>query len=337
MKIENYLTKTLGIDFPVIMAPMHYVSNEKMLVAAMQSGIAGTFPSLNYRKDGELEEILDKLNAVKQTIKTGNYGINLIVGKSNPFYEKHLEICVEKKVPFYITSLGNPDKVIEKAHAYGAIVFSDVTNIKHAKKAADVGCDGFIAVGNSAGGHAGPESLQVLIPALRKTFPNKPVIGAGGVATGEGILSMLSLGAVGVSIGSRFIASTEADVDITYKQGIVNAGMEDIVMTDRLTGTPSAAIYNDFIKRLGLKQGMIERFFSKNKTTKKYFKMYIQYRGMKYLEGKTIKGSKDSLWMAGKSVELINDIKPVAEIVDTLISETFEAKVALDSLYKNDL
>ena len=152
-----------------------------------------------------------------------------------------------------------------------------------------------------------------------------PVIAAGGISTGQGILSMLSLGASGVSLGTRFISCTECHVSAEYKNGIVNATMEDVVLTDKLTGTPSAVIVNDFIKKLGIKQGILAKALSNNRFTKKYFKMYIQMRGMKWLEGKGIPGTKDSLWMAGQSVELINDIKPVAEIIADLKNETFES------------
>jgi nitronate monooxygenase len=320
--MKTFLTEALGIDFPLIMAPMHYVSNVQMVKEAMKNGIAGTFPSLNYRKDGELESVLDELNNFKATQNvSGTYGINLIVGKSNPLYEKHLKICVGKKVPFYITSLGNPKQVIEAAHSYGAKVLSDVTNLKHAQKAFEMQADGFIAVGQGAGGHAGPYPLHLLIPSLRREFPNLPIIAAGGISTGEGILSMLTLGASGVSMGTRFISSLECSVSQEYKDGIVNASMEDVILTDRLTGTPSAVIYNDFIKKLGVKQGFFERTLSNNKWTKKYFKMYIQIRGMKWLEGKVIPGSKDSLWMAGQSVELIKEIKPIAQIINDLKKE----------------
>jgi nitronate monooxygenase len=136
----------------------------------MRSGIMATFPTLNYRKEGELEQILDELNLYASQHK-GSYGVNIIVQKSNPLSLKHTKICLEKKVPFFITSLGNPKDVIEGAHSYGGKVFCDVTNLIHAKKCAEVNCDGFIAVGQGAGGHAGPNPLQVLIPALKEHFP----------------------------------------------------------------------------------------------------------------------------------------------------------------------
>ena len=230
--MQTKLTSLLNIDFPMIMAPMFLVSNEAMLVAGMNNGIAAAFPTLNYRNEGELTKLLGSLNAAKDKLSVkGTYGVNLIVQKTNPLYEKHLKICVEHKVPFYITSLGSPKQVIEEAHKYGAKVFCDVTNIEHAKKCNELGCDGFIAVGQGAGGHAGPNTLQILVPSLHAHFPDKIVIAAGGIANGAGILSAFALGAAGVSIGTRFIATTEAGVSNEYKQAIVDPKMNDIVLT----------------------------------------------------------------------------------------------------------
>lgn len=324
--MQTKLSQLLNIDFPMIMAPMFLVSNEAMLKAGMHSGIAATFPSLNYRNEGELEGLLDILNEEKSRLSgKGTYGINLIVQKTNPLYEKHLKICVEKKVPFYITSLGNPGQVIEQAHRYGAKVFCDVTNIEHAQKCNDLGCDGFIAVGQGAGGHAGPNTLQVLVPSLQHHFPDKVVIAAGGIATGEGILSMLALGAAGVSVGTRFIASIEAAVSNDYKNAIVSSKMNDIVLTEKISGTPCTIINTPFAKKIGYRQNWFEHLLSTNSTTKKYFKMWVQISGMKKLEKSIHPGNYQTLWCAGQSVELINDILPCAEIIKRMKEETYEA------------
>jgi nitronate monooxygenase len=247
------------------------------------------------------------------------------VQKTNPDYEKHLAICVQKKVPFYITSLGNPQKVIEAAHAYGAKVYCDVTNLIHAKKVYELGCDGFIAVSSGAGGHAGPNPLNVLVPALHNHFPDKPVIAAGGLSNGETILSAFALGSDAVYIGTRFIASIEAGVNKEYKQAVVDAGMDDIVMTNRISGTPCAIINTPYAKKIGYKQNWFEKWMSNNPTTKKYFKMLVQFRGLKQLEQSVKPGNYNNLWTAGKSVELIHEVLPVKEIVAKLINETEEA------------
>ncbi|MDA9563414.1 nitronate monooxygenase family protein [Flavobacteriales bacterium] len=331
MKINNSFTELFGIEFPMIMAPMFLVSNLEMVRSGMQSGIAASFPSLNYREKGELEDVLDQLNA-EQNVSKGKYGVNLIVQKSNPLYKKHLDICVEKKVPFYITSLGSPAEVIEKAHRYGAKVLCDVTNLEHAQKCYDLGCDGFIAVGQGAGGHAGNNPLMLLVPALKKAFPDKIVIGAGGVATGEALVSILALGGEGVSVGTRFIASPEAGVNKEYKKAIVDSTMEDIVMSTKISGTPCTVINTDYAKKIGYTQNWFERLLSNNKTTKKYFKMLVQVRGMNKLQDSVKPGNYKTLWVAGKSSEMIDDIIPCGEIIDRLVEETERALNRLKSI-----
>lgn len=334
MRVKTAVTELLDIEFPIIMAPMFLVSNEEMMKCGIEKGIAGAFPSLNYRKEGELENVLNNLNKkLSAADAKGTYGVNLIVVKTNPLYKKHLAICVEKKVPFYITSLGNPQEVIDKAHSYGAKVFCDVTNIEHATKAHSHGCDGFIAVGQGAGGHAGPFPLQLLVPALHKKFPKIPIIAAGGIASGNGILSMLSLGAAAVSIGTRFIASKEAKVTDDYKNAIVDSRMDDIVMTEKISGTPCSIINTEYAKKIGYKQNAFEKFLSKNPKTKKWFKMVVQLRGMRRLEQSVKPANYHTLWCAGQSVELINEILPCADIIDHLQKETREAFEEMKKLY----
>lgn len=322
-------SKEFNLNTTIVMAPMFLVSNLAMLKAGIDAGIMATFPSLNFRNEGELDNVLSELVQYKSQKNKGNFGVNLIVQKSNILFEKHLSICVKHKVPFYITSLGSPARVIEEAHKYGAKVYCDVTNIEHAQKCYSLGCDGFIAVGQGAGGHAGNNPLQVLIPALHKAFPDKPIIAAGGIATGEGLLSAKVLGACAASIGTRFIASTEASVSEEYKGGIVKSGMDDIVLTEKISGTPCTIINTPYAKKIGYTQNWFEKLLSKNKRTKKYFKMLVQLRGMKILGKSTLSGSYETLWCAGKSVSLIHDVKPIVQIVDQISTEY---KNALDSL-----
>ncbi len=327
-KFFNF-SKEFNLKIPVVMAPMFLVSNLQMLKAAIDSGILGVFPTLNYRNEGELESVLKSLNEHKNKSNHGNYGVNLIVQKTNVMFEKHLSICVNAKVPFYITSLGSPARVIEEAHKYGGKVYCDVTNLQHAKKCNDLGCDGFIAVGQGAGGHAGPNPLQVLVPSLKHAFPDKPVIAAGGIANGEGLLSAMALGACAASVGTRFIASTEAGVSDEYKNGIVNSEMDDIVLTEKISGTPCTIINTPYAKKIGYSQNWFEKLLSKNKRTKKYFKMLVQWKGMKSLSKSILPGSYETLWCAGKSVSLIHDIKPINVIVEEMKTEFEESKKQL--------
>lgn len=325
MKRPGVLADYLSIDFPLIMAPMFLVSNVEMIKAGMRSGIMSTFPSLNFRKLQDLELTLQELNGYHKQIGRGNYGVNLIVQKSNPFYREHLRVCVANKVPFYITSLGSPREVIEAAHAYGAKVFCDVTNLAHAQKCHESGCDGFIAVGQGAGGHAGPNPLQVLVPALKKHFPKKFVVAAGGIATGAGLLSVEVLGADGAYAGTCFIASRESKVSEAYKKAIVESGMDDIVMTTKLSGTPCAIINTPEAKKMGYSQSRFEKFMSANPRTKKWFKMFVQARGMKKLEQSVLPNNYQRLWTAGKSVELVTEVLSCEEIVSKIKTEYRQA------------
>lgn len=325
--LKHKFLSDLKIKYPIIMAPMFLVSNEQMMLASIEEGVMGVFPSLNFREESKLSMIIDSLNN-KIIDSDGNYGVNLIVQKSNIYLDKHLKICVDKKVPFYITSLGNPKKVIEAAHSYGAKVYCDVTNLKFAQKCYDLGCDGFIVVGQGAGGHSGPHPLHVLIPLLKQKFNDIPIIAAGGIVDGKGMLSVEVLGATGVSIGTRFIASFEASVNDDYKKGIVNAGIEDIVMTEKLSGTPCTIINTPTAKKMGYKLSFLEKLITKNKTLKKYYKMYIQFKGMNKMQKSASKsrGNYDELWCAGKSSALIDKIESTKDIIKSILKDYKKSK-----------
>ncbi|MES2628490.1 MAG: nitronate monooxygenase [Bacteroidota bacterium] len=325
MDFSTQVTDQLNIVHPIIMAPMFLVSSQLMIEEGMKNGVMATFPSLNFRKPGELAGILAALNALKSSGVSGNYGVNLIVQQTNPLYREHLRVCLEHEVPFYITSLGNPSEVIEKAHSYGGRVYCDVTNLVHARKCDSLGCDGFIAVGAGAGGHAGSNALHVLVDALHEEFPDKPVVAAGGIANGKQLAAMMVLGAAGASIGTRFIATTEAGVKQEYKDAIVEAGMDDIVMSEKISGTPCAIINTPFAKKIGYRQNWLERKLNSSKTFKKYFKMLVQLRGMKRLENSVHPGGYNNLWSAGQSVQQIHSVKPVAEVISTLMEEFEQA------------
>ncbi len=325
MSSQFPLNKQLGISFPVVMAPMFLVSKVPLLKAGIKAGIMATFPTLNYRKEEELRQVLKELRDFHQTSPQGSYGVNLIVQQSNPFYTKHLKVCVEEKVPFYITSLGNPKTVIDAAHSYGAKVFCDVTNLEHADKCAAQGCDGFIAVGQGAGGHAGPHPLQVLIPALKEKYPHITVLAAGGITGGASLLSVMALGAEGVSVGTRFIVSKECEVKEEYKTSILGAGMDDIVMTTKISGTPCNIVNTEAAKKLGYEQNFFEKWMSNNPRTKKWFKMFVQARGMKKFEEALLPNRYNQLWSAGKSSALIHREYSVQEIVEHFKKEYYEA------------
>lgn len=322
--IDTSFSKLMGIQYPIIAAPMFLVSNEDIVVAASEAGGIGTFPSLNYRPPEKFQEALKNIKSrTKKPI-----GVNIIVNKSNTRQEGDLKIALDAGVELFITSLGNPKSVIQDAHKNGAKVICDVTNLEFAKKVQDLGADGVIAVGAGAGGHAGPISPLVLIPWLKSEL-QIPIIAAGGISHGGQIAACLALGASAVSIGTRFIASKEAGVDMAYKQAVVASTPEDIVMTTRVSGTPAAVINTEYVKKLGTDLPWLLKSLKDNPMTKKYVVPLIHLMGMKALEKSVINPSWKTVWSAGQSVGLVDDILETAEIYRKLVSEYHEAKTSL--------
>lgn len=307
------LCEMLGIDFPVIMAPMFLVSNENMVIEGIKSGITGAIPALNYRDTMELRKAIRK---IKTAVK-GPFGINLIVNKSNFLYKEQLQVCCEEKVDFFITSLGSPEETIRKARKYGIKVFCDVTDVNYALKVEKLGADAVIAVCKEAGGHAGPTSYKELIPALKKAC-KIPVFSAGGIGTGKGIKEMLDLGADGVSMGSIFIATKEAPVSNEYKEACVNYGASDIVLTTKLSGTPCTVINTPYVQKVGTSQNWLEKLLNKNKRLKKWFKALTFMRGMKSLQNAAFSSTYKTVWCAGTSIEYVHSIRSIEEVVEDL-------------------
>lgn len=322
--VKTAITEMIGCDYPIIAAPMFLVSNEAMVSEASNAGGLGAAPSLNWRTSEQFAGALNKIRSA--TSKP--YGINLIVNKSNLRAEQDLDVIAAHKVPFVITSLGNPQKVIETVHGYGGKVFCDVTDLRYARKVQDQGADGVIAVSSGAGGHAGPLSPMVFIPHLKEHL-NIPVIAAGGIATGKQILAALVLGADAVQVGTRFIASPEANVSAEYKNAILKAAPEDIVMTKRISGTPAAVINTPFVQKIGYELPWWESLLRKNPTTAKYMKLIRYMRGTKSLESAAQTPTWKTVWSAGQGVGLIHDVLPTAEIMKRLVAEYWEARNAL--------
>lgn len=318
------LCEILNIDFPVIMAPMFLVSNVEMIVAAGNSGIAGCIPALNFRTLPELDRALKEI----KSRTTGPVGVNIIVNKSNIHAQKQLHTCLDNGVDFFITSLGSPEEVIKESKKQGIKVFCDVIEKDNAKKVEDLGADAIIAVNSGAGGHLGNIPASVLIPLL-KSHCKIPVISAGGVGTGAGVLSMLALGADGLSIGSPFIACNEASITNEYKQACVSYGAQDIAVTTKLSGSRCTVINSPYLKKIGTEQNAIEKILNQNKQLKKYAKMLTYYKGMKLLEKAAFSANYKSIWCAGSSIEFTHNIRSVNEIISTMRSEYAQAKVEL--------
>lgn len=315
MQKNKKLTDLLPIKYPIIMAPMFLVSNTEMIIAGIKSGITGAIPALNYRTT---EELRKAIQSIKKEVD-GPFGINLIVNKSNFLLNEQLDVICDEKVAFIITSLGSPEEVIRKAHQAGVQVYCDVTDVKYAKKVESLGADALIAVNKEAGGHAGNLSYKELIPALMENC-NIPVISAGGVGDHSSYENKMQLGIAGVSVGTIFIASEECGVSNEYKQACVDYTSKDVVMTTKLSGTPCTVIKTPYVAKIGTKQNWLERILNKNKRLKKWFKAFTFYKGMKSLQNAAFSATYKTVWCAGPTIDYVSEIRPVSQIVASLIN-----------------
>ena len=313
--MQTKLTELLNIKHPIIKAPMFLVSNVAMVTEAMKSGIAGCIPALNYRTLDELRATIKELHANK--VEGGSFGFNLIVNKSNVKYKGQLEVICEEGCDFIITSLGSPEETIRQAHAVGIKVFCDVVDLKFAKKVEDLGADAAIAVNNEAGGHRGNLTPEELTSLLSREL-NIPVISAGGVGCKADIDKMISYGAEGVSVGSPFIASVEAGVTDEYKQACVDYGAKDIIMTERISGTPCTVINTPYVQKIGTKQTWLESVLNKNKKLKMQF-IRVCVNQLQYLTLEAHQHAKIVLQAEGEDAEQLID-----ELIELLSKESVE-------------
>lgn len=298
-----------AVDIPVMMAPMFLVSNPNMIVAACASGIIGTFPALNARTTETLAEWMqhinteiDRLKKEKPAEKIAPWGVNFIVHRSNKRYVEDLKLIEKYQPPIVITSLGDPGPVADMVHAYDGLVFSDVINIKFAKKAIEKGADGLILVAAGAGGHGGTYNPISFVHEVR-TFFDGPIALSGGMTRGEDVLATELLGADFSYIGTRFIPAVESSAQDGYKEMIVDSSMEDIIYTDAFSGV-NANYLIPSITRAGLDPNNLKKKDGIN------FSDFHQ---------KEVKAWKD-IWGAGQGVGSIHQIQTVAEIVADLRS-----------------
>jgi nitronate monooxygenase len=233
------------LRLPVIAAPMFLASGPELVIECCRAGIIGSFPSLNQRTTEGLDEWLMTISgAVGNTEQSGPaqyapHAVNLIVHRSNPRLRADLEVVIKHRVPLVITSLGANADIVSAVHAYGGKVFHDVTNIRHARKAAGAGVDGLIAVAAGAGGHAGTINPFALVNEIRRFF-DKTLVLAGCLSTGGDVAAAITMGADLAYIGTRFIATAESRAVPEYKASLQAARAKDIVYTAAVSGIPAS-------------------------------------------------------------------------------------------------
>lgn len=310
--IEKFKEST---TIPVIMAPMFLINDPNMVLRACEAGIIGTFPALNARTNEILEGWFEQITTEWDRIKTANpdkkiapWGINFISHRSNKRFTEDLQLIKKYQPPLIITSLGDPSPVVEIAHQYGGVVFSDVINVKFAKKAIEKGVDGLVLVCSGAGGHGGTYSPFAFIHEV-KTFWDGPVVLAGAMSKGEDILAAEILGADFAYLGSRFIPAKESLANEAYKKMMIESRVEDIIYTDAFSGV-NANYLIPSIKQVGLDPEKLQR------------KEKIDFSE---LGNPNIRAWKD-VWSAGQGVGAITQVQSLAEIVAQLKQQYEAAK-----------
>ena len=328
---ENEFTRLVGIETPVICGAMYPCSNPELVAAAPDAGGLGIVQpvSLTYVYGYDFREGLRHIRSLTDS----PIGVNMLVEGSNATYRRRLEewmdISLEEGIRFFVTALGNPGWVVEKAGQVDAVVFHDATNVKHARKALDNGVDGFICVNNRAGGHAGELSPQALYDEIAPL--EKPLICAGGVGSRQEFQEALDIGYLGVQMGTRFIATKEAAAHDDYKNAIVEANAQDIVLTEKISGVPVSVIKTPYIERLGLKAGWLARKLLRGRRTKHWMRMFYTIVSAIKLKKASVKGSSyRDFFQAGKSVETITTIPSVADVIRNLRGRDTPASGGVD-------
>ncbi|MBU2873508.1 NAD(P)H-dependent flavin oxidoreductase [Marinobacter salexigens] len=310
-----------SLSLPLVAAPMFLISGPELALACCREGIVGSFPALNQRTSEGFEEWLIQMNEGLAKLKEENpeaniapYAVNLIVHRSNPRWQADLELCVKHQVPIIITSLGAASQVVEAVHSYGGAVFHDVTNQKHARKAAEAGVDGIIAVAAGAGGHAGTINPFVLVHEIREVFEGIILL-AGGLSHGEDVLAAKALGADLAYMGTRFINTNESRAEDAYRTMIIESVSSDIIHTPAVSGIPASF----------MRQSLEAAGFPMDKLNQAGEINYGEKLKPVDDEAKAWK----TVWSAGQGVSQINDVVSVEALASRLKQEYESARARL--------
>ena len=306
------------MSLPVIAAPMFIVSNPALVIAQCTSGVIGSFPALNARPAEKLDEWLTTIEAGLSAYrrehpdaKVAPFAVNQIIHQSNDRLDRDLDACVRHKVPMIITSLRAPNDVVKRVHEYGGVVFHDVISVRHAKKALEAGVDGLILVCAGAGGHAGALSPFALVREVREFFDG-PIALSGSITDGNAILGAEAIGADFAYIGTRFIATEEANAAEGYKQMIVDTSAADVVYTPYFTG-----VHGNYLKPSIERAGLDPDNLPAADKTK-----------MNFGSDAAPKAWKD-IWGAGQGVGNIHEVLPTRELVARMQREYQAARERL--------
>ena len=318
MPLPKILQDNLAI--PVIGSPLFLVSGPELVIAQCKAGIVGSFPALNARPQNVLEEWLIRIKEELAQAKVENpelpiapYAVNQICHASNDRLMGDMELCVKHEAPIIITSLRPPEEIVTAAHSYGGLVYHDVISVRHAKKAAEQGVDGLILVCAGAGGHAGTLSPFALVREVREFFDGTIIL-SGSISSGSAVASSLALGADLAYLGTRFIATEEANAEEEYKEMLINSVADDIVYSSLFTG-----VHGNYLK------GSVENAGLDPKNLPEADKSSMNFGSGGNTDAKAWK----DIWGSGQGIGSIKDSPSVQTLVNQLTSEF---KVAVEDL-----
>lgn len=323
MGIRTRLTEHAGVEHPIICGAMYPCSNPELVAAAAEGGGMAIIQPVSitmvhgFNDPDTIEGLRVGIRLIRE-LTDKPIGFNALIEKGSEKYfermSKWIDIALEEGIRFFVTSLGKPDWVCEKVHAYGGIVYHDVTNRFHAEKGIQCGADGLICVNNRAGGHLGDLSMEEMFEELSDL--DVPLICAGGIGSEEELKTAMDIGYDGVQMGTRFIATNECTAPVDYKAAIVNATEDDITWTTKLTGVPVAVIGGDGVKQHS--NWLVRRLLnSRFKHRTRVLVTGVSFWRMRAL-AKGKKNSAKDLWSAGKSVETVHSIESATTIMDRL-------------------
>ena len=315
MAIPDIISQNMTV--PVIGAPMFLISTPKLVIAQCKAGIVGCFPSLNARPQSQLK---DWIQEIKQGLvkekkafpdkKVAPFGVNIVALTSSKRMQEDLQTCIEEEVPIIITSMQAPKEVADAVHGYGGLHFHDVITRRHAEKAAEAGVDGLVLVCAGAGGHAGTLNPFAFVNEVRSFFDGTILL-AGALSTGSDILAAQVMGADLAYMGTRFIATEEANAEQAYKDMLIDSGTSDIIYTPQFTGV-NASFLRQSISHIGVNPASVSPPLTKKPNK---FLLWWKHRKM----GRVKKWKE--LWSAGQGVASISSITNMEELVEQLSKE----------------
>ena len=330
MDVVNFLKDKTRV--PVIGAPLFTVSYPELVLAQCKAGVVGSFPALNARPEEKLSEWLTMMKKELDEYRVENpdaviapFAVNQICHHSNNRLEHDMQVCVEHEVPIVITSLRAPKFVVDAVHSYGGAVMHDVINIRHAKKAIDEGADGLILVCAGAGGHAGALSPFALVREVREFFDG-PVALSGSISHGASVLSAQAMGADFAYIGTRFIATQEANASQGYKDMIVESSAKDIMYSPTFTG-----VHGNYLRPSVVNAGLDPEDLPYADKNDMNFGSSGKDMDKSIAQGDNQKKAWKDIWGSGQGIGNLHDVPTVMDAVDALVEEYEEAKKALSS------